>query len=304
MNDLTQDQINAILANIEVDDELIKKDTISQKLSEAGKGRPSALKGREASDEHKKKNSKAQTGRKRTQESIDKSIAGIIGKPKSDKTKQKISNALKGNLISNETREKISKSMKGRPSPTKGTIASDEHKRKNSEAQKARWAKIREAKLKEINALIASIDIDDRQINKETHRINQSIAALNRGPEQSLLTSQKLKGRVSPTKGKKLPLRGPSPFKGIITGKPAHNKGKESPLKGKILGPRNFESPLKGTKRQDPAYNKGTSKYIFQTPNGTFDNMRAVMAEFPHLGINALKNWTRDGKNGFSRTLK
>lgn len=59
----------------------------------------------------------------------------------SPETKEKISNSMKGRTPSVETREKIRASMMGKKNNL-GYIFPDEHKKKMSESQKARWEKV------------------------------------------------------------------------------------------------------------------------------------------------------------------
>jgi len=60
------------------------------------------------------------------------------GKQFSEEHKKKMSEAKKGHLISEATRNKMSKAQKGRPSPLKGKHLSEEHKNKIGEARKGK----------------------------------------------------------------------------------------------------------------------------------------------------------------------
>lgn len=101
-------------------------DEIKRKMSEASKGKPK-------SEEHKRKMSKYRKGKKRI-------TSGMKWKHHSEETKKKISEANKGNMHYVEWNNRISESMKGHS-------VSEETKKRIAEAIKAYWNK-KNSKLK------------------------------------------------------------------------------------------------------------------------------------------------------------
>lgn len=93
-----------------------RTDEQRQKMSVAGKGRPSQLKGKKLSEEHKQniKNNAANnpnygnTGRKHTEEALRKISQASTGRVKSDESKAKQSAQIKGRKYSIKHREAIS----------------------------------------------------------------------------------------------------------------------------------------------------------------------------------------------------
>jgi len=138
----------------------------------------------------------------------------------------------------------------------------------------------------EINALIASIDINDMQINEETRR--QKIGDFNRGLTRSPEIVEKVRAKLA---GRKV---GSSPKKGRPTGKDAWNKG--------IPGPKLSDA----RKQRISETSKGrNTPYIYHSNKGTFTSMTDMFNAFAdEYKPNRIKRWVADGKNGFSRTLK
>ena len=120
------------------------------KLSKAGKGRPSPLKGRTLSKETRDKLSASKSGKNNPN----------YGKPLSKETRNKLSEAhmgeknhFYGKHHSKETKAIISEKKmgkpspnKGKPSPNRGKPLSQETRDKMSASHKARWERIRAEK--------------------------------------------------------------------------------------------------------------------------------------------------------------
>jgi hypothetical protein len=138
----------------------------------------------------------------------------------------------------------------------------------------------------EINTLIASIDINDQQINEEIRR--QRIGDSRRGSVRLPETVEKVRAKLV---GRKL---GTSPKKGKPTGKDAWNKG--------IAGPKLSDA----RKQRISETSKGrNTPYIYHSNKGTFTSMIDMFSAFAdEYKPNRIKRWVADGKNGFSRTLK
>jgi hypothetical protein len=142
------------------------------KMSLAGKGKTSKLKGVALSAEHKLKLSLALKGKTHSEETkLKLSLAGkgkniwmkgktlseetkskisaankgknnpMYGKTRSEETKLKMSEAHKGKTLSEETKLKLSECFKGRTSPNKGNQHSIETKLKISKSGKLAWDK-------------------------------------------------------------------------------------------------------------------------------------------------------------------
>lgn len=112
------------------------------KISQSLKGRPSPIKGRNFSEEHRKKISEAIKQKWTDPEYREKLIEAkrgernsLFGKKHSEKAKYKMSEIKKGKRRSSETCQKISRTLKGKK-------PSEDIRRKLSEAQKIRWAKL------------------------------------------------------------------------------------------------------------------------------------------------------------------
>ena len=99
------------------------------------------LKGRELSEEHKKKigesnmGNKNALGYKHTEETKKKMSESHKGKQPTEETRKKMSESQKGKVVSEETRKKISMSNKGKNS---GKIRTEEHKKKIGESRKGK----------------------------------------------------------------------------------------------------------------------------------------------------------------------
>ena len=99
------------------------------------------LKGRELSEEHKKKISESNIGNKNalgykhTEEAKKKISESHKGKQPTEETRKKMSEAQKGKVASEETRKKISMGNKGKNS---GKIRTEEHKKKIGESRKGK----------------------------------------------------------------------------------------------------------------------------------------------------------------------
>ena len=91
-------------------------------------------KGKQFSEETKKKLSEALKGKQFSEETKKKISEAMKGKHFSEEHKKKLSEANKGKQLSAETRRKISEAHKGKTSPNKGKQFSEEHKKKISEA--------------------------------------------------------------------------------------------------------------------------------------------------------------------------
>jgi hypothetical protein len=95
-------------------------DITREKLSEAGRGRPSPNKGKCFSEEWKKKISEShknpteETRTKMREAKKGKRMLSLLGKPRSEETKKKISEKLIGRLSSEETKRKLSQLRKGK----------------------------------------------------------------------------------------------------------------------------------------------------------------------------------------------
>lgn len=100
---------------------------IKRKLSIAQHNRPSPLKGRKLTEEHKKKisinNKKSMLNKHHTEETKQKIREKALGRKASEETKKKLSEIHKGIVPSVETRRKISEAQKGHIGYNKGQIS-------------------------------------------------------------------------------------------------------------------------------------------------------------------------------------
>lgn len=110
--------------NIKYNFDVLYKDTYSEKIS-------NALKGRHLSDEHKLKISNSEKGR----------IGPMTGRKLTEEQRLKVSMALKGRHRDEATKAKISASKKGK----KRAPLSEEQKAKLSESVRLSWIKRKEA---------------------------------------------------------------------------------------------------------------------------------------------------------------
>jgi hypothetical protein len=106
----------------------------------------------------------------------------LKGKQYSEESKRKMSESHKGKHLTIETKNKLSELLKGRKKPN----FTDDHKRKLSESHKGKPSAMKGKQHSE----------ESKQKNKYAHLGKKQSA------ETKLKRSQKLKGRVSPNKGK------------------------------------------------------------------------------------------------------
>ena len=98
-------------------------------------------KGRIFSESHRYNKSKAQIGRKLSAETREKISKANTGHRHSEESKQKMAEKSKGHTLSEESRKKLSEAKMGHVGAFRGKKFSEEHKRKISEAHKARKKK-------------------------------------------------------------------------------------------------------------------------------------------------------------------
>lgn len=99
------------------------------------------------SQEHKQKLSLARRGKCLSEITKQRISNSNKGKIRSQESRLKISQASKGKYISLETRKNMSEAHKNKPSNRKGTINSDETKKKMSNSMKIAWDKKKNNKL-------------------------------------------------------------------------------------------------------------------------------------------------------------
>lgn len=139
---LTEGQIAALERNHKNQIGKPRPEEVKQKISAANKGRVRSEQQRRNISEAQKKRTDYKTGYHLSNETKEKLRQANIGKALSEQTKKKISDNHArywlGKTRSEETKQKISESLTGKESPLKGTIRSDEFKKKCSESQKKR----------------------------------------------------------------------------------------------------------------------------------------------------------------------
>jgi len=102
---------------------------IRKKISIAQHNRPSPLKGRKLSEEHKSKmNHYGMIGRHHTKESKEKMREKAIGRKHNENTKEKLRKINTGKHLTEEIKKKISEKTKGHQSYTKGKILTSRKK--------------------------------------------------------------------------------------------------------------------------------------------------------------------------------
>ena len=112
----------------------------NKKISESHKGKIPWNKGKEMSEEAKRKSSESHKGKKMSEEAKRNMSESRKGTKLSEETKQKMSESHKGTKLSEESKQKISEKNKGRVAWNKGKKASEETKRKQSESMKGKNA--------------------------------------------------------------------------------------------------------------------------------------------------------------------
>ena len=143
-------------------------------LADGGAG----SRGREISEETRRKISIANTGKKRTEESKKKQSLATIGRKLSPEHIKNVSEALQGHEVSDETKQKISKSHQGK-------TLTEETKQKISKGNKGKKVNHSEETRKKISASHIG------KIISEEHRQNMSIAQT--GRQHSEETKQKMR---------------------------------------------------------------------------------------------------------------
>lgn len=93
---------------------LVHSEELKQKLSFLYKGKPSPLRGKPLSEEHKKKLSESHKGQTLSLEQRSRLSKSLTGKPRSEETKQKISQSKKGKPFSELHRRALSESHLGK----------------------------------------------------------------------------------------------------------------------------------------------------------------------------------------------
>lgn len=151
----------------------------------------------------------------------------------------------------------------------------------------------------QINALIASIDINDRQINKETRVEDHRIVMTGRKDTEDARQRKSFAAKTKPPVSNITRERIGNKHRGKVVSEEAKEKISKA-NKGRM--PYNTG----GTKPEEEKAKASVSlgKYIYTTPLGIFNSTREMLKAFPELTERKIIIRATRGIEGFSRTLK